>query len=76
MTARYLGQADIARELGVTRHAVTVWRGRYDDFPQPDVLVGSIPGWAPGRMAEIRRWKDSRPGQGAGGGRKPGGRPS
>ena len=66
---RYLSQADIARELGVARHTVTVWRARYADFPEPDVLVGGAPGWLAGRRGEIRAWLESRPGQGAGGGR-------
>ena len=69
MTSDYLSQADIARELGVARHTVTVWRGRYPDFPKPDVTVGGAPGWLPGRLPEIRSWRDTRPGQGAGGGR-------
>ena len=75
-TGHYLGMADIARQLGVTASAVTTWRSRYRDtptpFPAPDVEIGldrSIPGWRPGRMKEIRRWRDTLPGQGAGGGR-------
>jgi len=67
--AKYLSQADIARELGVARHTVNIWRTRYTDFPEPDVVVGDAPGWLADRLAEIRAWKDSRPGQGAGGGR-------
>lgn len=81
MTPRYLGQAAISRELGVSRGVVGTWRNRYKDtptpFPEPDVLIGAddgdddraIPGWLPGRLEEIRRWRDSLPGQGAGGGR-------
>jgi len=67
--AQYLGQAEIAAELGVARHTVNVWRSRYSDFPEPDVTVGGVPGWLPARLPEIRAWKDSRPGQGVGGGR-------
>lgn len=80
MTARYLGQAAISRRLGEGRHVVGTWRNRYKDsptpFPEPDVLIGdgedderAIPGWLPERLPEIRRWRDSLPGQGAGGGR-------
>ena len=83
MTARYLGQAAIARELGVTRHLVGTWRSRYRDtptpFPEPDVIVDEsdgrdVPAWLPGSMDAIRAWRASLPGQGAGGGRprKPG----
>ena len=78
MTARYLGQAAIARELGVTRHLVGTWRNRYRDtptpFPEPDAWTEEsdgrdVPGWLPGRMVDIRVWRASLPGQGAGGGR-------
>jgi hypothetical protein len=78
--ARYLGQAAIGRRLGVSRHQVATWRNRYRNsptpFPQPDAWIGdgeederAIPGWLPGRLEEIREWRKSLPGQGAGGGR-------
>jgi hypothetical protein len=66
---RYLTQADLARELGVARHAIGVWRHRYPDFPEPDETIGRSSGWLPSRVDEIRAWMASRPGQGAGGGR-------
>lgn len=71
---RYLGQAGIARELGVTRQAVAKWRATFGTdaahpFPKPDAWVDGVPGWLPGRVAEIRKWSESRPGQGSGGGR-------
>jgi len=54
---------------------------RAPSFPLPDVLIGmedpafgnstTTPGWLPSRMPEIRAWRESLPGQGAGGGRKP-----
>lgn len=69
----YLSAAQLARELGVTRQAVAVWRRRYagtaTPFPEPDVMTGSSPGWRAGRLTEIRAWRDTLPGQGAGGGR-------
>jgi hypothetical protein len=65
----YLSQADLARELGVARNTVTVWRARYPDFPVPDVTIGRAPGWLRARLPEIRTWMGTRPGQGAGGGR-------
>jgi transposase len=78
MTARYLGQAAVARELGVSRHLVGTWRNRYKDtgtpFPEPDAIVDEsdgrdVPGWLPESMDAIRAWRASLPGQGAGGGR-------
>jgi transposase len=67
--AKYMSQAELARELGVGKSTVNVWRTRYGDFPEPDVIVGEAPGWLAERLPEILRWKESRPGQGAGGGR-------
>jgi hypothetical protein len=67
--AKYLSQAEIASELGVAKNTVNMWRARYDDFPPPDAHVGDSPGWLADRLPEIRAWRDSRPGQGAGGGR-------
>lgn len=78
MTARYLGQAAIARELGVNRHLVGTWRSRYRDsatpFPKPDAIVDEsdgrdVPAWLPESLDAIRAWRASLPGQGAGGGR-------
>jgi len=69
VASEYMSQTDVARALGVARNTVTVWRARYPDFPRPDATVGGVPGWLPRRLAEIRAWRDSRPGQGAGGGR-------
>ena len=78
MTARYLGQAAIARELGVERHLVNRWRSRYrgsaTPFPEPDAIVDEsdgrdVPAWLPESMNAIRAWKASLPGQGKGGGR-------
>ncbi len=46
-------------------------RGRYADhpFPEPDGYHGKAPWWRIERKAEIVEWKESRPGQGVGGGR-------
>jgi hypothetical protein len=77
---RYLGQASIARELGVNRHLVGTWRSRYKDtptpFPEPDAITEEsggrdVPGWLPGSLPAIRAWRASLPGQGTGGGRRP-----
>jgi hypothetical protein len=74
MTVQYVGAVGIAEALGVSRHAVHKWRSRYPagsshPFPEPDVEVDGLPGWRPGRIAEVTRWRASLPGQGAGGGR-------
>jgi len=67
--ALYIGQAGIAREFGVTRQAVSKWRGQ-PGFPVHDVEVDGVPGWLAARLPEVREWLASgRPGQGAGGGR-------
>ena len=72
--ARYLGQAAIARELGVTRHLVGTWRNRYRNtqtpFPEPDAIVDEsdgrdVPGWLPERIGDIRSWRH-RPVRGRG----------
>lgn len=60
----YLGIADIARHFGVSVSTVATWRQRYDDFPDPDVMAGVSPGWRAERIAEIERWRQSRPGPG------------
>jgi hypothetical protein len=61
----YLNQADLARDLGVSRHLISVWRHRYPDFPGPDETIGRSGGWLPSRVGEIRAWMAVRPGQGA-----------
>ncbi len=45
--------------------------GRYADhpFPTPDGYIGRGPYWLRRREQEIRTWSETRPGQGAGGGR-------
>lgn len=74
MTVQYVGAVGIAEALGVSRHAVHKWRTRYPPgsthpFPEPDVEVDGLPGWRPGRIAEVTRWRASLPGRGVGGGR-------
>lgn len=74
-TVGHLGVNGIAERLGVTRHAVDKWRGRYPPesthpFPEPDVEIdGGVPGWLPERLPEIERWRAGMPGRGVGGGR-------
>lgn len=59
-----LGVADIAAMFGVEPKTVSMWRLRYPDFPEPDVSVGDLAGWDPGRAEELRVWASRRPGRG------------
>lgn len=75
-THTYLGYGGLAETMGVTRHAVHKWRARHPagsshPFPEPDVDVDGTPGWAPSRLDEVLRWRESLPGRGTGGGRPP-----
>lgn len=78
---RYLSAADIAALFGVQPGTVEKWRSRFGPdrtpeeiakapvFPPPDALIGPFAGWLPEREEEIREWRKSLPGSGAGGGR-------
>ncbi|MFD8493295.1 hypothetical protein [Amycolatopsis sp. NPDC059657] len=71
-TYRYLDMVEIAGWFDVTHRTVATWRSRYagsHPFPEPDVITGRTPGWAPAREREIREWEKARPGPGVGGGR-------
>lgn len=61
----YLSTADIAGWFGVTVRAVSQWMNRFNDFPQPDAIIGKVYGWLPEREAEIRAWHANRPPQGS-----------
>jgi hypothetical protein len=61
---KMLGVADIAAMFGVEPKTVSMWRLRYQDFPEPDVVVGGMAGWDPGRAEEMRAWASRRPGRG------------
>lgn len=84
-TTQLWGVGEIGELFGVNGHTVDVWFRRYGPdrseaqiakaptFPAPDVVIGlsrPLKGWNPNREAEIRAWHASRPGSGAGGGRK------
>ncbi|MFC6019922.1 hypothetical protein ACFP2T_27455 [Plantactinospora solaniradicis] len=64
MVKEMLGVADIAVMFNVEPKTVSMWRLRYADFPEPDVTVGGMAGWDPGRAEELRVWESRRPGQG------------
>ncbi|MEO3786797.1 N-6 DNA methylase [Actinocorallia sp. B10E7] len=49
--------ADIARLTGYGRAAVSNWRRRYDDFPQPVGGTASSPQFA---LSEVEEWLDRR----------------
>lgn len=64
MVKQMLSVADIAAMFGVEPKTVSMWRLRYPEFPEPDVMVGGMAGWNPERAEEIRVWESRRPGQG------------
>lgn len=73
---QYMSAADIAALFDAKPGTVEKWRQRYLDFPPADAVTGinhgrPILGWLPEREAELRTWHAARPGQGAGGGRRP-----
>jgi hypothetical protein len=41
-----------------------MWRLRYPDFPEPDIVIGEVAGWDPDRAEELRVWASRRPGRG------------
>lgn len=67
----------VARLLGVQPKTISQYLseskgdGRYADnpFPEPNGHIGRGPYWRLERKEEILKWAESRPGQGAGGGR-------
>lgn len=64
MVKQMLSVADIAAMFDVEPKTVSMWRLRYPEFPEPDVIVGGMAGWDPERAEEIRVWESRRPGQG------------
>jgi hypothetical protein len=64
MVRAMLSVADIAAMFDVAPKTVSMWRLRYPDFPEPDVMVGGMAGWDPDRAEELRVWESRRPGQG------------
>ncbi|QWF80139.1 helix-turn-helix domain-containing protein [Amycolatopsis sp. CA-230715] len=66
---RFIGAATLGERLGVSRSAVNKWRKRYPvdslhPFPEPDVEIDDVPGWAPERVPEIEQWRAGMPGSG------------
>ena len=73
----YLSARDVAELLGVTPSILRVWHQRYPQMPQPDAVVGplgargSMYGYLPATVEDIRVWKTTRRGEGAPGRPKP-----
>ena len=70
---------DIAGDLGLPLDTIHTYKTRSDrhrrqgrprrgDLPEPDASLGRTPGWW---RETYLRWKENRPGRGAGGGPKP-----
>ena len=59
--------ADVAAHLGVSPHTVRAYRAR-NRLPPEDGVMFERPWWWPDT---IRAWHTTRPGKGAGAGRKP-----
>jgi hypothetical protein len=47
------GGAEIAARCGVTRAVVSMWQGRYDDFPQPILTLKAGRFY---RLSEVQAW--------------------
>lgn len=62
-----LDTGDVAALVGVKPATIRQYAHR-GDMPKPDRIIGRSPAW---RRSTIQRWLDTRPGQGAGGGRPP-----
>jgi len=78
-TAKLLTLSDIAERIDVGVDSIRVYHQRASknrrdgnprpgDLPAPDRYYGRSPVW---KLAQIMAWERSRPGRGAGGGRKP-----
>jgi chromosome partitioning protein len=52
-----LGISEIAKLAGITRQAITNWRSRYKDFPNPTCELGSGPVW---KREDIEHWLKNR----------------
>jgi hypothetical protein len=48
---------DLATEYGVRNSTITNWAGRYDDFPEPLVVLSTGPVYS---KAHVREWHDER----------------
>ncbi len=59
----YLSRTEVAARIGVKPDTLSRYK-----LPEPDAMISTTRGWLP---ATIDTWNASRPGKGAGAGRKP-----
>ncbi|MCO7195049.1 hypothetical protein [Pseudonocardia sp. McavD-2-B] len=64
--AELMTTADVDDAMGWTSGTAAKSRRRPHGLPEPDAMVGRTPVYF---RATFERWRESRPGQGAGGGR-------
>lgn len=64
--AELMTPADVDAAMGWTSGTAVKSRGRPGGLPDPDAMVGRQPVYF---RATFEQWRESRPGQGAGGGR-------
>lgn len=55
---RLMGLGEVAARCGVRASAVSMWRSRYHDFPEPDSVLLCGPVWL---ESTIERWLASHP---------------
>lgn len=54
-----VGTEDLAKRLGVTRQAISIWRRRHSDFPMPLLDHAKIKIWY---WPDVIRWVEARHG--------------
>lgn len=59
---RYLSRPEIGAYLGVTANTAAKF-----DLPEPDAVIGRLPGWLP---ETVDAWHSKRPGRGRWGARR------
>lgn len=58
----FLSRTEVAERIGVLNGTLSRYK-----LPEPDAMIGTTRGWTP---ETIDAWNSSRPGKGAGAGRK------
>lgn len=56
MTVQFLSRPQVAARIGVRRETLNKYT-----LPEPDAMVGGLPGWLP---ETIDSWQATRPGRG------------
>jgi len=57
LLADIASQVELAQALGVSRSLLTMWISRYDDFPEPVLVLATGRYY---RLSEVRRWHETR----------------